>query len=397
MRELGLTRLELSTLFAASTLVAAACLPVVGGWADRVTGRRFLTGNLVLMGLAFLFFARVESVLALGLAFFALRLLGQGAMGLGTLTETVRWFRRYRGRALALVSLGYAFGELVFPGVIYALIEGVGWRGSLLVFATAYLLVFAPLVGWLARGRTAGDGPLDGGAPGVAYSGGVEIGDGGEPEVSFTLRETLRTPVFWGMLLCVSVPPMLVTAVIFHQVALYEAQGWGAALVPPSFMAFAASGVVMTYATGLLTERIPSRMVVGLSLGLMALAFGAATITAFPPLVGALLYGVVLGLANGAAKTSNSMVWPDYFGVEALGAVKGVVNAARNGATAVGPPLAAALVGDSGSFTTALLIFGLVAVVAGGAAVFLRRPGVEGRVVGAVAPPTTRADGGGDG
>lgn len=375
--DLGVTRLELSTLYAVATLMAAACLPLVGGWADRISGRRFLTGVLVLMGGAFLFFTRVQGVIALAAAFFALRLLGQGAIGLGTLTMTVRWFRRYRGRALAMVTLGYAFGEMVFPGVIYALIEGVGWRGSLLVFAVLYLLVLAPLIAWLSRERIAEDGPLDG-WPADADGRGSGKVETSHPETSFSLAEALRMPVFWGMLLCVSVPPMLVTAVIFHQVALFEAQGWGAGMVPASFMAFAVFGVVMTYVTGLLIEKVPSRLAVSLALGLMTLAFAAASLTALPPAAGALLYGAVLGLSNGTSKTANSMVWPEYFGIEALGAVKGVVNAARNGATAVGPPLAALLVGGSGSFTLALFVFGAIATVAGIGAVFLRSPAVDG-------------------
>ncbi len=386
MADLGLTRLQLSSVFAMATLAAAACLPMVGGWADRTSGRRFLSGILVLMGLAFLFFSRVHGALALGFAFFTLRLLGQGAIGLGTTTVTVRWFRRFRGRALAMVSLGYAFGEIVFPGTILSLIAGLGWRGSLVALAAAYLLVFAPLVAWLARERGEADGPPDGWPPeraGTATDGGSQDE---AVEAAFTLGQTLRTPVFWGMLACVSVPPMLVTAVIFHQVALFEAQGWGAALVPTAFMTFAVTGVVMTYATGVWLERVPSRVGVSLSLGLMALAFATAALAPFlAPTPGAILYGGMLGLANGAAKSANALVWPNYFGIQALGAVKGVVNAARNGSTAFGPPVAASLIGESGSFAPVLFVFGLLATGTAIAALFMREPGRVGHAHGDLA------------
>lgn len=370
IRDVGLTRVELSSLYAATTLAAAACLPVVGRWADRTPGRVFLSAVLVLMAGALVLFASVQNAVMLGLAFFSLRLLGQGAIGLGTLTEVVRWFRRYRGRALALVSLGYAVGEMVFPAAIYALIDGVGWRNSSLVFAALYLLVFAPLVALGMRSRTAEHGPMDGQLPRRA---GEPDTPEAPPERSFSFQQTIRTPAFWGMLACVAVPPLVATAVIFHQVALFASRGWQAALVPSAFMAYAAGGVVMTYATGLLLERVPTRFGVALAMGLMVGAFASLGL-GLPGAVGALLYGGLLGLAGGAIAATNSMVWPDYFGIEALGAVKGVVNAVRNGATAVGPPMAALLVTADGSFARALLVFGVMAAVAGAAALLLRPP-----------------------
>lgn len=373
IRDLEISRVELSSLYAAATLAAAACLPLVGRWADRTSGRRLLSTVLVLMGLAIVLFSRVQNVAMLGAAFFALRLLGQGAIGLGTLTEVVRWFRRYRGRALALVSLGYAVGEMVFPATIYTLIEWAGWRGSLLVFAPLYLFVFAPLMAWGLRERSPGHAALDGDPAGPSPGPGVVAPPA---ERSFTFRETVRTPVFWGMLACVAVPPLVATAVIFHQVALFESRGWGVALVPSAFMAYAVGGVLMTYATGLLLERVPARFGVTLSLALMVLSFASFRLP-LPPAVGALLYGGVLGLAGGAIATTNGILWADYFGIAALGAVKGVVNAVRNGATALGPPMAALLVTPTGSFSPALLVFGAMAGGAALLALALRPPPEE--------------------
>jgi hypothetical protein len=369
MADLGISRLHVSTLYAVATLLAAACLPFIGGVADRVSGRRFLAPVVALLGVTILFLGTVQSVAALGVAFFALRLLGQGAIGLGTLTVTVRWFRRYRGRSLAIVSLGYAFGELVFPGVIYALIGAAGWRGSLLVIGGVYVLLFTPLVGLLLRERTAGE-TVDGEPrpPHARYGGAHEDG-----EVSLTLRETLRTGTFWGLLACVAVPPMVVTAVVIHQVAIFTDQGWGAGWVPPAFMAFALASVAMTYATGLALERIPSRFGITLAMSLAVLALSSVWLP-LPAAGGALLYGGLLGLSSGAITASNSIVWPEYFGIDALGAIKGVVNGVRNGATAVGPPLAALLVTAEGSFGPALWVFAALSAAAGVAAMAMRPP-----------------------
>jgi MFS family permease len=369
MGDLGVSRVEISSLYALTTLAAAACLPFVGAWADRIPSGAYLGGVLALIGLAMVLLASAQTVAILAAAFFFLRLLGQGAISLGTITATARWFRRYRGRAMAMVGLGYAFGQLVFPGAIYALMGWLGWRGSLLAMASVYLLVAAPLVGRLMRERRAGEAPIDGGSAAVGPAGGPDL----EPEAAFGIREVLRLPVFWGLLLCVAIPPLVQTAVIFHQVALFSDIGWGAALVPPAFVAYALAGVVMTYATGLLLERIPSRFGISLSLVLSAAAFASVALP-LPAATGALLYGALHGLSFGALSAAGTLVWPDYFGVDALGAVKGVVNAVRNGATALGPPLAAVLVAASGSFSSTLAAFAVLASVGAVGSLWLHKP-----------------------
>ncbi|HUE97393.1 MAG TPA: MFS transporter [Longimicrobiaceae bacterium] len=373
MADLDVTRVEISSLYAAATLLAAACLPIVGRIADRAPSGIFLGVVVALLGLALAGFSAVSTVAGLAVSFFFLRLLGQGAVGLGTITATVQWFRRYRGRALALVGLGYAFGQLVYPGMIYGLVDRLGWRGSLLALALVYLFVAAPLVGRLIRERRPEDDPVDGARLGHRRHHHL-IGE--QAETSFALREALRTPVFWGLLVWVAMLPLVHTAVIFHQVALFSSRGWDAALVPPAFMAYALGGVVMTYLMGLLLERRPTRIGLALSLGLSAVALAAIALP-LPPFSGALLYGSLLGIASGAHAATSSILWPDYFGIEALGAGKGVVGAAVSGATAIGPPVAAVLVATSGSFDTSLLLFGSICAVGALMSLRLHKPVLE--------------------
>lgn len=369
---MDVTRLEVSSLYGGMTLLAALCLPYLGSLADRTSARRFLTLNIVLLAGAVALFGAADNLLMLGVAFFSLRLLGQGAISLGTLTAIVLWFKRYRGRALAMSSLGYAFGELVFPATIVGLIGLAGWRGSLWIFATVYLVLFAPLFAAGLREREE-DEPLDGG----------EVEEESErtsldlPEVDFDVRSALRTPVLWGMLLAVAVLPMVVTALVFHQVALFEATGWGLEYVPISFVFFALSGVTTTYAAGIVLERIPSRY--GLGAGMIAAAL-ATVVAAFMSAPGAsLLYGALLGGASGVVSAANNLMWPEYYGIRALGAIKGIVNAARNGATALGPPLVALLMGPSADFSSALTVLGVLCLTASVAAPLLRPPRLETR------------------
>ena len=361
--DLGLSRVQLASLYSAATLLAAAALPLAGRLADRMPSRRFLGGTLLLLAVVFLHMAAVRGPLTLGIGFVALRFLAQGAIGLGTLTTVVRWFRRYRGRALALVSLGYSVGEMTFPSLVLALVATLGWRGSWVALAAAYALVLAPIAFRLLRERDPAVEPIDG----VPTPPPVPGAPPAPAEREITLRQAIRRPVFWALLLVVAVSPLVATGVIFHQVGFFASRGWASALVAPAFMCYAAGGIVATYATGLALERVPSRFGVAAALLVLALALGAAWLP-LPEAAGAVVYGTMLGLASGAIATGNAVIWPDYFGVAALGSIKGVVNAVRNGATAVGPPLVALLLTADGSYARAIAVLaGLAALGAVGA------------------------------
>jgi sugar phosphate permease len=376
--ELGLSRMALSSLYGAMTLTAAATLPLVGRLADRFDGRYFLASVIVGIGAACLFFSQVTTWIGVAVAFFLLRLLGQGAIGLGNLTVVVRWFRQFRGRALAVVNLGYATGEMIFPTLILGLIAAVGWRGSMMTFAAVYVLVFAPVVLWLLRPRTAEE-PFDGEPETALEPESADAPPGIDPEdhvdavADYTFGQALKTPKFWVMALCVSVLPMVVTAVIFHQVALFASLGWAKSLIAPAFVGFAAARVGVTYATGFVLEHVSSRFGVSAAMVLATLALVSTVLPVSGP-VGSMIYGAGLGAATGGLSTSNQVLWPEYFGTEAVGQIKGSVTAIRNASTAAGPPLVAWLIAGHQQFDTAIAVLVGLCVLAAAVAPWVTPP-----------------------
>lgn len=380
VEDLALSRLQISSVYGGATILAALTLPWVGGLADRFSSRAFAGGVLVLLGLSVAGLAASQALWMLALAFFALRLLGQGAISLGIVTTVVRWFLRYRGRAIAITSAGYALGEAVFPSAVVGLMARVGWRGSLATIAILYLLLFAPLLARAMRERDEAREPLDGGA-----SAAVDRSTSLYTSVDWEPREALRSPVFWILLACSCVSPFLLTGMIFHLPAIFRSVGWEGSAAPRAFAAYAMAGLVLTYLTGLLMERIHSK--VGLGMGLVALGLGSLVL--FLPLgsaAGPWAFGAALGGSAGIAHGANGVLWPAYFGVRSLGALKGVVNAARNGCTAAAPPLAAWLAGAEESFSAfALLCIALALFFASLSALVPRRARHPARAAAAAA------------
>lgn len=79
----GLTRVQLSSLYSGATLLAAAVLPFLGRLADRLTARRYMAGVLVMLGVFLSVLGTASGLVTVAVAFFGLRLLGQGAIEIG--------------------------------------------------------------------------------------------------------------------------------------------------------------------------------------------------------------------------------------------------------------------------------------------------------------------------
>jgi len=79
------------------------------------------------------------------IAFYGLRLFGQGLMGHTSISAVARYFSVGRGKALGTATLGHPTAEAFMPLLLALLIGGLGWRGSLQLSALACILIMVPL------------------------------------------------------------------------------------------------------------------------------------------------------------------------------------------------------------------------------------------------------------
>ena len=91
---------------------------LVGRLLDWLGARVMLTAVALLFGLAVLSMSSVSNQTELYLGFTVMRLLGQGAMTLIPTALVAIWFIRWRGRVMAITSLGSALSQAAFPPFI---------------------------------------------------------------------------------------------------------------------------------------------------------------------------------------------------------------------------------------------------------------------------------------
>lgn len=320
---------EFGLLYSLATLATAGALIWLGRLIDHVDLRVY-TGLtcLVYVGACF-YMAFVPTLpILLFVGFFLLRLTGQGLMSHIGVTAMGRQFDAGRGTAVSIASLGFPAAEAVFPPLGVAVMALVGWRNTWLAIGIALAVILVPLALWLLRGH---------GERERRRRSELEEGKSAADEGSWPMRTVLRDIHFYRVLPAVLLTPFTVTGLFFHQAELAAGKGWSLGWFATSFVAYAATSVIGTLASGPLIDRFSAArllpfFLLPLVIGLVALAGGNAPWLAMAFMTGA-------GLTAGTGLTLLGALWAELYGVLHLGAIRSLVWALVVFASAIAPAL----------------------------------------------------------
>ena len=144
--------------YSAATLASAVTLIWLGKLVDRMDARWLAILVVVSLALAALLMSFTQGLVTLVIAFYGLRLMGQGMAGHIAISTMAKRFAAARGRAISIVSLGMPLSEMVMPLVAVLALE-LGWRWGWRGFAAFLVLAILPaLLVLLRRCRAAAGG-----------------------------------------------------------------------------------------------------------------------------------------------------------------------------------------------------------------------------------------------
>jgi MFS family permease len=347
------TRTGFSLLYAGGTVVSAASMLMIGRLADR-SGLRavWAVAALGLAG-ACLLASLVHGIVLAFLALAFLRTFGQGTFPLAATLLVARSFRGRRGQAFASASLGLTVASIALPPASVGLILAFGWRDAYRLLGLAVLVLVLPL-GLLIRdgGRRATE-PAPAGATGGRYPRALRVARRG-PAIALPTRRARR------LLFVVSAPPFLMTAVIFHAVAVLDERGLSLAQAGGVLALLGAANAAGTIAGGAVADRVRTRSLLVAMTALLLLGIALLLFRSTPAAVAAYL---AIGLGGGVFGVTSGIVWPRTYGLAGLGRLQGTATSVQIAGAAAGPlPLALAS-GLTGGFDAGLLALGLYAAV----------------------------------
>lgn len=352
MRELGLTRVELSLAYCVGTVLSGFTLPCLGRMFDRVGARRMLVYAALATGTVLLYLSQVRRVLdllktwvgdwvsataiAFGVilvGFYLIRASAQGVLTLTSRNAIGKWFDYRRGVALSLSGVVTAFAFSAAPRGLDLLVAWLGWDGAWLMLGGLTLTVMVGVAWLFVR-----DNPEE---CGMKMDGDVSLAKRGKAHADsvmhhdFTRGEAVRTWAFWMFNLSFVFISFHSTSFTFHIESIGAEAGRERSQVFGYFVPMSFVSVATNLLCGWLSPRTRLKlhlaaMNVGSLIGVVGLVYLDS-----PLGVAAFILGN--GIGGGFFVALSGIVWPRFYGRQWLGAISGLGMASMVVASGVGP------------------------------------------------------------
>lgn len=382
---LGLSQTALSGAYLVGTVAAAVPLVLVGTLSDRF-GPRLVTAAVAgLFGLACVLAGQARGLVSLTVAFFLLRLLGQGSLGVLSGHALALWFERRLGTANGIKLVGAQLGFAIAPVVAVGLIAALGWRAAYAALGLWVWALVLPKVLLVSRDRPEevgqridGDPPL---APAAAKTegdgGGAVAGDGLHVDPAFTLRDAMRTRAYWVLAAATMMNGLVGTALLFHAQPLLEGSGLPASASASLAMAWSLSMSIAVLPLGRLSDLAPPSALLSAGAGLLGVA---SLLFVWLGSVGVGLAAMAcFGVSQAATFATAVPTIARYFGRAHHGAIRGSVSRLSVVGTGLGPLVLGLSVDGLGSYTPGLAALACGCLGLAAACATLRRPATPDR------------------
>ncbi|CAN5793309.1 MFS transporter [soil metagenome] len=368
IEDTALSRTQVSLLYAIGTGVSAVMVAGVSRLADRFGPRIMAVTVAALMGVACFGMAGAVGTIQFFLAFAALRAFGQGSLPINATLLTATWFVAKRGKAMAIMGLGFAASNAVIPPLGRFLIDTVGWREAYAVLGVMVWVLVIPAVLLFVRNSPEEMGlHPDGASHPPEEESRLPTINGPQRDQ----RRVLSSSTFWLIALPLAAPSLVVTAIIFHQTSIFEERGLSADVAAFVFPIMAATSAVTAMIAGPIVDRIGPVKVVRFNLLILVVALFYIQIVSSPLL--AVLYAVLLGISGGSWQIVSGVTWAHLYGRRGLGRIQGSAVMISITAAAVGPLPLSAMRDLTGDYTVALYAMAVV-LIAGAIAIGFAHP-----------------------
>ena len=276
-----------------------------------------------------------------------------------------RWFLNDRGLVTGILGASVSAGQLVFFPLLTGLAVGPGWRTGALVLAAITLVLAVPVLAWMR------DDPADkgltphGSLPGAPVAATPKADPG-------VMRRAVRSSDFWFLATTFFVCGATSNGLIgVHFITHAVEHGFTAGVAAEALAVMGLFNFVGTIASGWLTDRRDPRRLL-----LIYYSFRGVSLLFLPFVHGSLgivFFSILFGLDYIATVPPTVALVADAFGRQNVGIVYGWVYAAHQLGAAVSAFVAGVVRDHVGDYSAAFVAAGWIAIIAGFAALGIRR------------------------
>ena len=336
---LGMSRSQFGWMQTTRRVSASFSSFVVGRLIDRYGPRSLIVVGAPLIGICLILLSRTTAPWQVILLFGVIGISGLAAPnGIVTTVPVAKWFRRNRGKALAVAATGLGVGGVIFLPVTQWLIDWLGWRGAWVVLAIIFMSLAVPVAALFLRRQPEDMGlTVDGDPVRRTTSESNLPSESDTPEVQWTVKEALHTGALWKLMVVFAISGLAQGGASVHRIPYWIERGFDPQMVSFAFASDAAGAATMVLVAGWLADQLPIRFIATASF----LGFVAAILLMIAGLNEFFLFGstITFGLSVGAGMIVHSYIFAAYFGRTFLGSIRGIVLPINLISAGIGAPL----------------------------------------------------------
>jgi MFS family permease len=376
--EFGWTRAMTAGAYSLRSIEGGIASPIVGWAVDKYGSRGVIVVGAIVSGLAFALMPLVNSLLGFYLIYGILLSTGMSAMlYLPAWTVIAKWFKRRLSLAMALLAVGAGLGGLICAPASAYLIAHFGWRTAFVVLGVTIWVVAIPLA-FVVRNspeemglRPDGDAAPDE----VAQQNESALrAEAGAPDplapVEYTLKQALRSSVFWVLALAFFFFGMAHSTVTVHTVPALTDAGIPQEKAALSFGLLTLVSIIGRLSFGYLGDYVTKRYLFMIAYTLTGM--GLLVLMNAKTMGMVYVFIFLFGVGFGGTVPLMPAIRAEYFGLAALGKIQGFMNPVMMFAGAVGPIFAGYVFDTTGSYRLSFMVTGLLTFCAVGAMFFAR-------------------------
>ncbi|MFP4384362.1 MAG: MFS transporter [Spirochaetia bacterium] len=369
IRDLAVSRSNLSLAYLFGTVASALLLPFAGRLFDRYGAKIVSTLASALMGLVLILLSFADKIagpsgplgrtagfpllpfLFMIICFFLLRFSGQGVLTLSSRNMAMKWFEKRRGMVNAVIGVSIALGFSLAPQIFNSIIQAYSWQWAwrIIGFSALGFSVVA-FIFFVDNPEEHGLNP-DGKK--VIKANTRHHAETGETE-NFTLKEARRTYSFWVFTLILTMSSLVLTAYTFHIVSIFQNAGMSRTQAVAVFFPASIVAVAVQFTLSWLSDYVRLKWLLIFKGAGMILMMTALFFLHEGFMVVLLIIGH--GITQGMMGILSALTWPRFFGRKHLGSISGLSVSVAVAGSAVGPYFFSLFNDLAGTYSWAVLI-----------------------------------------
>ena len=373
-QELGLSRAATSAVFSLARAEGAIEGPLAGYMIDRFGPRPMMLAGVTLSGIGYVLLAGIESYTGFLVVYLGVISLSFSAGFMHSpMVLANSWFIRRRAFAMTLISSSIGVGGVLITPLLAFSVQTWGWRWGALLAGIGLILVGVP-ISLFARRSPESMGLLpDGGAEFDSQTqerhAATHRNTTSAPD--FTLREALRTPSFWMLVLATTARVGVYNAITVHFVPIMVWKGASEQQAAAMLALMALMSLPSHLFIGWIADRVNKPalmsvcMIIG-AIGVGCLAYGESSWA----LCG---FTLLITFVEAIFPVSWATVG-DFFGRKSFATIRGTMSFFYLWGPALGPVITGAVYDRHQSYAPLMAAYIATFLVAAVLYAFLRRP-----------------------